>query len=77
MGSIYPKNSKICVYVTFPIGTRKAHGASGRFGATFLRFIIDTFPIFQGDPVNNSVMAYFTKKVYYLEHEEGHVLVDA
>ena len=76
LGLIHPGNNKMYLYNTLPMGTRNSPGASGRFGAAFLRHVIDKFPIFQGTPIDNSTMAYFTKKVYHPEHGEGRVLVD-
>ena len=77
LGLIHPRDQTLHVYDTLPMGTRNSPGASGRFGAAFLRHIIEKFPIFQGEPVDNSVMAYFGKKVYHPEYGEGRILVGA
>ena len=63
------------VYNTFPMGTRNSPGASGRFGAAFLRYVVDKFPVFQGTPVDNSPITYFRKTVYHPEYGEGRVLI--
>ena len=57
------------------MGTRNSPGISGRFGAAFLRQVIDKFPTFQGTPADNSIMAYFTKKVYHPDYGDGRALV--
>ena len=77
LGLIHPHTQEMYVYDTLPMGTRNSPGASGRFGAAFIRYLVDSFPIFKGNPVDNSPMAYFTKKVYHPEHGEGRVLVDS
>ena len=66
-----PKEYKIYVHDILPMGARNFPGVSGSFGAAFLRFVIDKLPMFQEDAVDNSVIVYFTKKVYHLEHKEG------
>ena len=75
LGLIHPGTHEMYVYDTLPMGTRNSPGASGRFGAAFVRFLIDKFPVFQGKPVDNSFMAYFTKKVYHPKYGEGRVLI--
>ena len=77
LGLIHPSTQEMYVYETLPMGTRNSPGASGRFGAAFIRYLIDSFPIFQGSPIDNSPMAYFTKRVYHPEYGEGRVLVDS
>ena len=67
LGLIHPRDQTLYVYDTLPMGPRNSPGASRRFGAAFFRHIIDRFPIFQGKPVDNSVMAYFSKNVYHPE----------
>ena len=75
LGLIHPRDDSLWVYGTLPMGTRNSPGISGRFGAAFLRRVIDKFPTFQGTPADNSIMAYFTKKVYHPEYGDGRVLV--
>ena len=77
LGLIHPNTHEMYIYDTLPMGTRNSPGASGRFGAAFIRLLVDTFPIFKGSPVDNSPMANFTKRVYHPEHGEGRVLVDS
>ena len=75
LGLIHPRDNSMWVYETLPMGTRNSPGISGRFGAAFLRRVIDKFPTFQGTPVDNSIMAYFTKKLYHPDYGEGRALV--
>jgi hypothetical protein len=48
LGIIHPNTGEILCYYRFPMGTRNSPGASGRFGAAFLREVIRTSPDFQG-----------------------------
>ena len=75
MGLIHPKTGKLYVYGTLPMGTRNSPGASGRFGAAFIRMILETSPLFQGKAVDNSIQQYFTKTVYHPTLGEGRVLM--
>lgn len=75
LGMIHPSSKDLYVYNTFPMGTRNSPGASGRFGAAFIRFLIDQFPVFQGKPVDNSTISHFINKTYHPEYGEGRVLI--
>ena len=44
------------------MGTRNSPGTSGRFGAAFIRVILDNTELFGGDPVDNFIQQYFVKK---------------
>ena len=57
------------------MGTRNSPGASGRFGAAFLRMVIDTSDLFKGTAVDNSLQQYFSHKVYHPTYGEGRVLI--
>ena len=57
------------------MGTRNSPGASGRFGASFIRMILETSPLFQGEPMDNSLQQYFTKTVHHPTLGEGRVLI--
>ena len=75
MGLHHPGTGTTYVYNTLPMGTRNSPGASGRFGAAFLRVVMDTSDLFQGTPVDNSLQQYFSHEVYHPAYGEGRVLI--
>ena len=56
MGLLHPKTGEIYYYGTLPMGTRNSPGASGRFGAAFIRMILENTDLFGGVPVDNSIV---------------------
>ena len=77
MGLQHPGTDATYVYNTFPMGTRNSPGASGRFGAAFLRTVMDTSELFHGTPTDNSFKQYFLKKTYHPSYGEGRILIGA
>ena len=75
MGLIHPRTGKKYVYRTLPMGTRNSPGASGRFGAAFIRAVMDSSDLFKGSPIDNSVQQYFVNRIYHPTHGEGRVLI--
>ena len=75
LGLIHPETSEPFVYNTLPMGTRNSPGASGRFGAAFIRMVMDTSELFQGEPIDNSLHGYFTHKINHPTLGEGRVLI--
>ena len=75
MGLKHPGTGEIYVYQTFPMGTRNSPGASGRFGAAFLRIIMETSDLFSGTPCDNSIQQYFSQKISHPTYGEGRVLI--
>ena len=57
------------------MGTRNSPGTSGRFGAAFIRVILDNTELFGGDPVDNSIQQYFVKKFSHPILGEGRVVL--
>ena len=57
------------------MGTRNSPGTSGRFGAAFIRVILDNTELFGGDPVDNFIQQYFVKKFSHPILGEGRVLL--
>ena len=55
MGLEHTETGTTYMYETFPMGTRNSPGASGRFGAAFLRIIMGSSDLFSGTPVDNSI----------------------
>ena len=53
MGLEHPGTGTTNIYKTFPMGTRNSPGASGRFGAAFLRIIMNSSDPVHGTPVND------------------------
>ena len=64
IGILYPKSGIMYLYDKFHMGTRNSPNAAGRFGAAFIRLVINSSPIFSGKQVNNSIQSYFTVKKY-------------
>lgn len=60
MGLKHPGNGSTYVYRTLPMGTRNSPGASGKFGAAFIRMVIETSDLFGGEPIDASIQEYFT-----------------
>ena len=75
MGLIHPKTCETYVYGTLPMGTRNSPGASGRFGAAFVRMILETSNLFHGKPVDNSLQQCFIKKICHPTLGEGRILI--
>ena len=59
------------------MGTRNSPGASGRFGAAFIRMVVDSSDLFQGKVFDNSLQQYFSKKINHPGYGEGRVLIGA
>ena len=72
MGLTHPANDKCYVYRTLPMGTRNSPGASGRFGAAFIRTIIETSDLFEGKAIDASVQQFFPM-VFHILHMEKDV----
>jgi hypothetical protein len=53
LGIIHPGTGELLCYYRLPMGTRNSPGASGRFGAAFLREVARTSPDFKGTVVVN------------------------
>ena len=75
MGLEHPKIGTTYIYKTFPMGTRNSPGASGRFGAAFLRTVIDSSDLFHGTPIDNSLQQYFSQTIIHPTYGEGRVLI--
>ena len=74
MGITHPGTGETYVYRTLPMGTRNSPGASGRFGASLVRLIVETSDLFKGTPMDNSIQQYFSKQIYHPKYGEGRVL---
>ena len=59
------------------MSTPNSPGASGRFGAAFICEAMETSDLFGGQPIDNSLQHYFSKKVSHPEFGEGRVLFGA
>ena len=75
LGLLHPKTLEALVYGTLPMGTRNSPGASGRFGAAFIRLVMDTSELFHGTPVDNSLHGYFSQRIDHPLFGEGRVLI--
>lgn len=58
MGLIHPVTGEHLWYERFPMGSSNSPGASGRFGAAFLREVIDTDTNFQGLAMDNTMESH-------------------
>ena len=75
LGLLHPKNLEPLVYRTLPMGTRNSPGASGRFGAAFIRLVMDSSELFQGTAIDNSLNGYFTQNINHPTLGEGRILI--
>ena len=76
MGLKHPGTGKTYVYRTLPMGTRNSPGASGKFGAAFIRMLMETSELFDGTPVDASVQQHFLQGgVSHPIYGEGRVLI--
>ena len=75
LGLIHPGTEELHFYDKLPMGTCNSPGASGRFGAAFLRIILRDCPLFQGTPINNTKVAMVNDSSYRPELGEGKVLI--
>ena len=58
------------------MGTRQSPAGSGRIGNAFLRMIIETNPLFQGKPIDNSLVGQLLLLPHTASFGEGRVLLD-
>ncbi|MGH7974468.1 MAG: hypothetical protein ACREBR_02985, partial [bacterium] len=72
MGLIHPKTGDHYWYSRFPMGSANSPGASGRYGAAFLRLVMDTHYGFQGTPILNHMLG---SPNYNPDWGEGRVLI--
>ena len=76
MGLKHPDGGNTYVYRTLPMGTRNSPGASGKFGAAFIRTVIETSDLFGGTPVDASIQQYFSNNgISHPTFGEGRVLL--
>jgi hypothetical protein len=75
LGLIHPKSGEKLFYDTFPMGTCNSPAASGRFGAAFIRLIIESSPLFQGSPIDNSLVGMILDKNFDPSLGQGRVLI--
>ena len=48
--------------------------ASGRFGASFIRHVMEISDLSGGSPIDNSIQQYFSEKISHPKFGEGRVL---
>lgn len=75
MGLIHPVTGEHLWYERFPMGSTNSPGASGRFGAAFLREVIDTDPRFRGVPMDNNMASHLRGLGYDPTVGIGRILV--
>lgn len=75
MGLIHPRTLEHWWYAGFPMGSTNSPGASGRFGAAFLREVIDTNPDFQGLPMDNNMASHLRGLGYDPSLGIGRILI--
>jgi hypothetical protein len=75
MGLIHPVTGEHLWYERFPMGSTNSPGASGRFGAAFLREVIDTDSRFQGLPRDNSMESHLRGLGYDPSLGIGRILI--
>ena len=73
--TIYPGIGDIYMYNRFPMGTHNSHSASGSYGTDTMYYIIDSSPVFNVHPVDNSIYSYPTKHINHSCFDEGKVLI--
>ena len=77
LGLLHPSSGEPWIYGTLPMGTRNSPGASGRFGAAFIRMVVDSSDLFQGKVFDNSLQQYFSQKINHPGYGEGRILIGA
>ena len=55
LGLLHPDNKEPSIYRNLPMGTRNSPGAFDKFGAAFIRMVMDTSDLFHGTPIDNSL----------------------
>ena len=76
MGVLHPGTKKWHVYATLPMGTRASPAVACRFGAGFLRTMVEGHPSYQGKPVQNDFAADLQGRPYDPALGTGRVEVD-
>ena len=74
-GIVHPVTGRVYFYSRYPMGTRQSPAGSGRFGASFIRILLDTCPLFQGRPVDNTFQNFICHQVFDAKLGEGRVLI--
>jgi hypothetical protein len=75
LGCIHPTTGVMLRYKTLPMGAGNSPGASGRFGAIFVRLIRETLPAFQGTPMQNDYAGAFAGAGYHPHLGIGRVII--
>lgn len=75
MGIFHPKTNEPFVYGGCPMGLRNSPGGTGRFGMSFIRYIIDTSDLFNRDNFESNTFAnlFEGERVFCPERGEGRV----
>jgi len=75
LGMTHPGTKAMYVYDRFSMGTRNSPGGAGKFGASYIRSILDSSPVFQGRAYDNSLQTYFVRTVHHPQLGEGQLLI--
>ena len=77
MGVLHPGTGKWYAYAMLPMGTRASPSVACRFGAGFLRAVVEGHSSFQGDPLQNDFASDLQGQKYNSSLGTGRVELDA
>lgn len=75
LGMIHPATGQTYSYHRLPMGTRNSPAVACRFGNAFIRYIVETCPLFQGTPVHNDFVSQLLGNEFRAEWGIGRVLL--
>ena len=75
LGLLYPGTNEPFVYDRLAMGTCNSPGGSGRLGTAFIRHVLETSPIFQGIPIDNSKIGLILGIPFDPSWGEGRILI--
>ena len=77
LGMIDPITEEKLVAQGLPMGATNSPGGSGRLGVAFVRMVLDTCPVFTGDPFLNDPISCLTGLPYRGKLGVGRILIGA
>ena len=75
LGLVHPKTGKHYWYARLPMGTSNSPAVAGRYGAAFLRLVLESIPEFKGTPLPNDFSQAIEGRGYDPKLGIGRVLI--
>ena len=75
LGLLHPVTGEHYFYDRLPMGTRNSPTASGRFGLSFVRYLLESSILFGGVSMDNSILSQLLGQSFNPALGEGRVLI--